>query len=40
LDHILDAGADQTEVGGSREMAKLRTTSHMRAAGALTGAAP
>ena len=30
LDHILDATGDQTEVGAGRELAKVRTTSHMR----------
>jgi hypothetical protein len=30
LDHILDAGYDQTLVTGGGEVAKVRTTSHMR----------
>jgi hypothetical protein len=31
LDHILEATGDQTEVGAGRELAKVRTTSQLRA---------
>jgi hypothetical protein len=30
LDHILEVGYDQTRVAGGGEVAKVRTTSHMR----------
>ena len=39
LDHILEATGDQTEVGAGRELAKLRTTSQLRAKSAGSGRA-